>query len=108
MKTQNIFLLLIPFVVLLFFIIIPASISYASDNPKSFVNEISNGGLAGYAYSNGTVVVLDNSTITLRHELCHIWMFNHNVTNMFYQEAGCYTAQWFIWNKVNLTSLNYE
>lgn len=54
------------------------------------------------------IVILDNSTITLRHELTHREQAKRNKTNVYLDEFEAYIEQYFIWKKVNLTTLDWE
>ena len=59
----------------------------------------------GYDSSNDTVILTDGSKITLRHELIHR---DQNGTNQFLNEIEAYIKQYYFWNKVNLTTLDWE
>lgn len=61
----------------------------------------------GYNTNTNQIILYSNSTIDLRHELCHKETFN-STKNIYYQETICCLRQYFFWNKVNLTSLDYE
>ena len=91
-------------------IVYPAYWSYKGDTNQTLnLDRLSEGKIGGIAYPNGSIVLFENSTIYLRHEICHrSYFLEKKKMNMFIEEMICYTKQWFIWNKVNLTSLDWQ
>jgi|GEM_PF-5084104 len=62
-----------------------------------------------YDRNNDKVNVFDNSTITLRHELIHQAQEHRGYPkNIFIRELEAYTESYFFWNKVNLTTMDWE
>lgn len=100
----------LPLFIIFGLIVYPAYGSYKDDNNKTLWKEdLAKGNIVGYAWSNGTVVVLNNSTITLRHELTHKYFAEHNIhINKMLEEMIAYTNQYALWEKVNITSMDWE
>ena len=94
----------------IFLIIYPSYMSYMSyiDKPNPFEKFLGKGEFGGYYIPyNDTIILLSNSTFILRHELCH--RYRKNITeNEFKQEIICNIKMYFIWKKVNLTTLDWE
>ena len=62
-----------------------------------------------YIPSQDKIIINNNSTITLRHELIHREQEERGYpTNIFLKEVEAYIKMYFIWNKVNLTTLDYQ
>jgi len=77
-------------------------------NYSKFDDSIKKGNINGYYSSNGTIVLIKNSTITLRHELCHREQFkNKNYKYTYWSEVECNIRELFFWKKVNLTTKDY-
>lgn len=80
--------------------------SYADYNSISWAKKIENVGF--YLPYNDTIVIFNNSTKTLRHELCHRDAFKNNQTYGYWQEVRCYIEEYKFWKKVNLTTKEWE
>lgn len=75
---------------------------YLSNHLKSFVG--------GYYYPDSDKIILfENSTIALRHELIHREQTKRDCPkSIFWKEFETYFKQYFVWEKVNLETLDWE
>lgn len=91
-------------VVFIMLIMIPAFFStlyyYNPEKYKSLAQDY-------YLPDSDQIILNSNYTFSLRHELCHR-DFREKDLNIFVEEMICYAKMWFFWNKVNLTTLDYE
>lgn len=93
---------------LLFFVVSPLVSVYDYKNKGDTIFTKLNMFGGYYDPNNDRVVLMKNSTVILRHELTHREQAERNETNIYYMEFEAYVKQWFIWNKVNLTSMDWE
>jgi len=113
---NTLFFIFALFVISSVLFIIPAydssSTNLVVDNDNSFNYstddvDFSVGGY--YLPQKDEIVILKNSTIVLRHELCHRQQnYNKKLDGGFMNELECYIGQYFFWKKVNLTTLDWE
>lgn len=97
--------------ILYFYIIEPAIWSYENyKNATAFSEALKNGEIGGYFNpSDGKITIFENSTSILRHELCHRQIHFYNISiNKLFEEMACYTSEFFFWNKVNLTTKDWQ
>lgn len=100
---------IVSFTFIIFFMFIyPAYSSYMDSKGESgFLDKYLMGDVGGYYIpGNDTIVIFSNSSLVLRHEICH--RNQGNTPDSFIQELECYIKQYFFWEKVNFTTLNYE
>ena len=66
----------------------------------------------GYNSDNDNITLLDNesmtSKISLRHELIHKDQNKKGQKNNLLNEFEAYLKQYYFWNKVNLTTLDWQ
>ena len=77
-------------------------------NGTLFKQGLDNKQYGGVFYDNGSISLFKNSTLVLRHELCHKDQHKNNKTYTIWSEVECNIKEWFIWKKVNLSTLDYD
>jgi len=112
-KSTKIFIICETFGVLLlaFAILYPSYWSYSNGtNDAKFKESLEKGKIAGFYDPKTDIITLYvNSSRVLRHELCHKEQFHRvNYSYSVWSEVECNIKEFFIWKRVNLTTLDWE
>lgn len=101
------------FLLIILVFIYPAYVSMAHYNGEKAILEkylidFKGGGV--YYPKSDKIVLYENNSIALRHELCHKdYTKRFKIINdSLKEELICYVKQYFIWKKVNLTTLDWS